>query len=147
MAPSKFYEEVDFCNRDLSCKNICRFFKILKQGVQPTENKVAQMSCLTVLAFVDQASIVTEAQKHVDQLAVLDNDGKKQVLSLQHKTLLGSEEKTYQFYQQEKFANIETLKALGLAAMQTKNPKVTDTREQLQEIFLMDQLPQQAGMV
>ena len=26
MAPSKFYEEVDFCNRDLSWKNVRRFF-------------------------------------------------------------------------------------------------------------------------
>ena len=41
MAPNKFYEEVDFQNRDLSCKNLFRFFNFLLEGVDPNENKVA----------------------------------------------------------------------------------------------------------
>ena len=64
MAPNKFYEEVDFQNRDLSCKNLFRFFNFLLEGVDPNENKVAQMAALTTCAFVDKASIVTEPHRY-----------------------------------------------------------------------------------
>ena len=73
MAPSKFYEEVDFCNRRLDCKNLYRCFRKMIEGINAYENTVAQMSCLTAFAFVDKASIVTEAQKYADEIAVLNS--------------------------------------------------------------------------
>ena len=126
MAPSKFYDEVDFCNRDLNCKNFCNFLKKLIDGINHNDNKVAQMSSLTIFAFVDKTSIVTETQKYADKIAVLDEKGQKKVMDLMHESLARSEDQTYQFQRYEKNANINTLKALGLAFMQTHNPKVSD---------------------
>lgn len=63
------------------------------------------------------------------------------MLQLSHNPLIKKEDKIYSFNLKHKYnENIDSLKALGLAFMLTKNPKQTDTSTQLQELFLMDEI-------
>jgi hypothetical protein len=60
---------------------------------------------------------------------------------MQHNTFIKREDKIYDFEEKAKFrANIETLKALGLAFMFAKNPKQSDTSKELQEMFVLDKI-------
>lgn len=64
------------------------------------------------------------------------------MLDMQHNALIKREEKIYEFEEKAKFkANIDSLKALGLAFMYAANPKLNDTENELHEMFVMDQLP------
>lgn len=61
---------------------------------------------------------------------------------MQHNALIKREEKIYEFEEKAKFkANIDSLKALGLAFMYAANPKLNDTENELHEMFVMDKLP------
>jgi hypothetical protein len=52
------------------------------------------------------------------------------------------EDKIYEFEDKAKyFYNLDQLKGLGLAFMHTKNPKIDENSDQLQEMFAMDQIP------
>jgi hypothetical protein len=53
-------------------------------------------------------------------------------LKLQHNTLINKEDKIYTFNLKHKFnENLESLKALGLAFMLSKNPNNADTSKEL----------------
>lgn len=99
------------------------------------------MASVTIFAFVDKQGIVTESQKYIDEVALINKKGEKTVLDLQHNTLIKREERIYEFEEKQKFReNIDALKALGLAFMLARNPKLTDSANELQEMFLMDHL-------
>lgn len=52
------------------------------------------------------------------------------------------EERIYEFEEKEKYRqNLSSLKALGVGMMVVKNPKMDDSFENLQEIFIIDQIP------
>jgi len=60
---------------------------------------------------------------------------------MQHNTFIKREDKIYDFEEKHKFReNIDTLKALGLAFMFAKNPKLSDTNKELQEMFMLDHI-------
>ena len=60
---------------------------------------------------------------------------------MQHNTFIKREDKIYEFEEKTKFKqNIDALKALGLAFMFAKNPKLSDTSKELQEMFITDQI-------
>ena len=46
---------------------------------------MAQMSSVTVFAFIDKEGIVTESQKFVDEMAIIDEKEEKVIIDLTHK--------------------------------------------------------------
>ena len=93
------------------------------------------MSSVTVFAFIDKEGIVTESQKFVDELAIINEKEEKVIIDLTHKKDAKSQVFGYQF-EGLHGANIEKLQALGLALSCCRNPKEGDTNEVLKEIFL-----------
>ena len=123
-------------------ENFSKFWKHLRAGINPNENIVAQMASVSIFAFIDKEGIVTESQKYVDEIAVIDKKGEKQVIDLLHHPLIKREDKIYEFENKAVYErNIHSLKALGLSFMHAKNPQISDTCKQLQEMFIMDKLP------
>ena len=102
------------------------------------------MASVSIFAFIDKEGIVTESQKYIDEIVLIRTAGQKQtaeVLNLQHNTLIRKEDKIYEFEEKSKLRqNIDSLKALGLAFMFAKNPKLEDSQAQLEEMFLMNQI-------
>lgn len=98
------------------------------------------MSSVSIFAFIDKEGIVTESQKYVDEIVILDKRGDKQLIDLNHNSLQ-KEDKIYEFEKKETHSkHIDTLKALGLAMFFTNNPRPEDNYEQIQEMFCTDQL-------
>ena len=97
------------------------------------------MAALTTCAFVDKASIVTEPHRYASQIAILNKDGQKRVLKLDHNPLIGNEDKMYKL-EKTTIDNIRTLKALGLAFMHAKNPRMDAKSDTLEEIFVDQEL-------
>ena len=86
------------------------------------------MSSVSIFAFIDKEGIVTESQKYIDEIVIINKKGEKTVLDVQHNNLIKREDKIYEFEEKHKFKeNIDSLKALSLAMMLAKNPKLSDT--------------------
>ena len=77
MRPCSFYEQFDFNNRKVSTSNFSRFWQNLRAGVNPNDNIVAQMSSVSIFAFIDKEGIVTESHKYVDEIVMIDKKGEK----------------------------------------------------------------------
>jgi organic radical activating enzyme len=126
----------------LSWANFTKFQKNFLSGIDPGNNIVAQMASVSIFAFIDKEGIATESQKYIDEIVLINKKGEKQVLDMQHNALIKREDKIYEFEEKQKFKeNIDSLKALGLAFMYAANPKLTDTENELHEMFVVDQLP------
>lgn len=52
--PDSFYEKFDFNNRGLSKFNLKMFWDNLKAGFNPNNNTVANMSSVSIFAFIDK---------------------------------------------------------------------------------------------
>lgn len=97
------------------------------------------MSCVSIFAFVDKEGIISEMSKYVDEMAVIDRKKQKIVLDLIHDTHVHHEEDVYSFENKNKYKeNIDLLKALGLAFMCAKNPKESDTSQEMIEVISND---------
>lgn len=119
-----------------------KFKKNLLAGIDPGNNIMAQMASVSIFAFIDKEGIATESQKYIDEIVLINKKGEKQVLDMRHNALIKREDKIYEFEEKRKFKeNVDSLKALGLAFMYAANPKLTDTENELHEMFVMDQLP------
>mmetsp|Transcript_5318 Transcript_5318/g.8205 ORF Transcript_5318/g.8205 Transcript_5318/m.8205 type:complete len:133 (+) Transcript_5318:2222-2620(+) len=128
--PNSFYENFDFQNRGFIASNLRKAWHNLRAGVNPSDNIVAQMASVSIFAFIDKEGIVTESQKFIDEVVLINKRGEKQVIDMLHSTLTKREDKIYDFEQKEKYwQNVSQLKALGLAMMLAKNPKIHDTSE------------------
>ena len=57
----------------------------MKSGCGVNNNIVAQMSSVSVFAFIDKQGIMTENQKYVDEIVVFNEKEEAQVLDLLHK--------------------------------------------------------------
>lgn len=55
------------------------------------------MASLTIFAFIDKEGIVTENQKYIDEIALLDKKGEKQVIDMEHNQFTMKEDKIYDF--------------------------------------------------
>lgn len=89
-----------------------------------------------VFAFVDKEGIITEMQKYVDEVAIIDKKEQKVVMNMVHNNHVGTEEEVYTFENPKLFKdNVPLLRALGLAFMCARNPKETDTDAQMVEVF------------
>jgi hypothetical protein len=78
----------------------------------------------------------------VDEIVMINQKGEKQVLDMHHNTMTKREDKIYEFEEKRKYySNVDQLKGLGLAFMHTRNPKMDENSDQLQEMFVMDQIP------
>ena len=95
------------------------------------------MSCVSILAFIDKEGIISETAKYVDELAIIDKDNNKVVLDLVHASHVINEDEIYTFENESLYKdNVYLLKALSLAFMCAKNPKVRDTYREMVEVFL-----------
>ena len=92
---------------------------------------------MSIFAFIDKEGIISETAKYVDELAIIDKDNNKVVLDLIHDSHVNNEDETYTFENANLYKdNIYLLKALSLAFMCAKNPKVRDTQKEMAEVFL-----------
>ncbi len=67
--------------------------------------------------------------KYVDEMAVIDKNEQKVILDLVHDTHVAHEEEIYAFENPKLYKdNIELLKVLGLAFMEARNPKESDSQ-------------------
>jgi hypothetical protein len=83
---------------------------------------------VSIFAFVDKEGIITEMQKYVDEVTVIDSKEQKLVLDLTHNNHMNTEEEVYNFENAKLYKdNVPLLRALGLAFMCARNPKETDT--------------------
>lgn len=64
-------EDFELENRGFKA-NWKNFWWFFKSGSDKHTNVVAQMSSVSVFAFIDKQGICTENQKYVDELAMLD---------------------------------------------------------------------------
>jgi len=95
------------------------------------------MSCVSIFAFIDKEGIISETAKYVDELALIDKENKKVVLDLTHDSHVINEDETYTLENKNLYKeNLNQLKALSLAFMCAKNPKVRDTYREMVEVFL-----------
>jgi len=131
-----FIEDFNFKNRGF-WDNMSDFFTFMLNGCNSNNNIVAQMSSVSVFAFIDKEGIVTENQKYVDELAVVNEKEDKVILDLAHDPSVIDEEEVYKFEgaNEDTQNNMKQLKALGLAMMMARNPKEDDTAKVLEEIF------------
>ena len=93
---------MDFKNRNLDWHNLSKFWYYFLSGINPGDNIVAQMSSVSIFAFIDQEGIVTDSHKYIDEIVLMNKKGEKQVLDLIHNTLSKKEEKIYEFEEKEK---------------------------------------------
>ena len=95
------------------------------------------MSCVSIFAFIDKEGIISETAKYVDELAVIDKENNKVVLDMVHDSHVINEDETYTFENESLYKEkVQLLKALSLAFMCAKNPKVRDTQREMVEVFL-----------
>jgi hypothetical protein len=86
------------------------------------------MSCVSIFAFIDKEGIISETAKYVDELAIIDKENNKVVLDMVHDSHVINEDETYTFENESLYKEkVQLLKALSLALMCAKNPKVRDT--------------------
>lgn len=80
---------------------------------------VAQISSVSVFAFIDKQGVVTENQKYVDEIAIIDQNEEKVILDLEHDQSASSEYRVYKFEgsEEQRVINQSQLNALGLAMM------------------------------
>ena len=98
------------------------------------------MASVSVFAFADKEGIVSEMDKYVDELAMINSKEEKVILDLIHDVHVKKEEEIYSFENPAIVKeNIKILKALGLSFMLAKNPKETDNGTNLKEIFCKDE--------
>ena len=92
-------EEYEFKNRGFNKANLSKFWSFMKSGSDQNTNIVAQMSSVSVFAFIDKQGICTENQKFVDELAILDAKESGIILDLAHESCIP--EKEVQVYKYE----------------------------------------------
>lgn len=78
-----FYENFDFNNRGIK-KNWHHFWHFVRSGSNHINNIFAQLSSVSVFAFVDKEGIITETGNFVDELCVINQQEKKEVFDLNH---------------------------------------------------------------
>ena len=64
----------------------------MKSGSDQNTNIVAQMSSVSVFAFIDKQGICTENQKFVDELAILDAKESGIIIDLAHDSYIPDKE-------------------------------------------------------
>ena len=86
---------------------------------------------------------MTENQKFVDEIAIIDAQEEKVILDLGHDPHATEEERVYKFEcpEEDLKSNSSQLKVLGLALMLSRNPKEADTQKYLQEVFMPEDEP------
>ena len=57
----------------------------------------AQISSVSVFAFIDKQGVVTENQKYVDEIAIIDQNEEKVIIDLEHDQIASSENRVYKF--------------------------------------------------
>ena len=100
-------EEFDFENRGFAA-NWSKFWSFMKSGSNEHTNIVAQMSSVSVFAFIDKQGICTENQKYVDELVVLDAKENRIILDLTHDSDIPEKEANVYKYEgaKEEFAEM-----------------------------------------
>ena len=131
-------EDFEFENRGFRA-NLPNFWSFMKSGSNTHTSIVAQMSSVSVFAFIDKQGVCTETQKYVDELAVLDTEEKGIIVDLEHDA--GLTDKENKVYSPEgKLADFEEkkkkLRVLSLAIMLARNPRETDGPNRLHEVFM-----------
>lgn len=64
--------------------NFVTILRGLRGGFNHSSNIVAQLSSVSIFAFVDKEGIMTETQKFIDEVAVLSSKQQKVVIDLSH---------------------------------------------------------------
>ena len=131
-------EEYEFANRGFKA-NWSKFWSFMKSGSDQNTNIVAQMSSVSVFAFIDKQGICTENQKYVDELAVLDVNQNRVIIDLTHDENIPEEEVQVYNYEGAKVEFTDKQKkptVLSLAIMLSRNPKEDDEAEKLKEVFM-----------
>ena len=134
----------EFKNRDIKANRV-NFWKMMLSGCDNDNNIVAQMSSVSVFAFIDKQGITTENAKYVDELAVLNENEQREILDLNHNpNAIDREDRVYSIEGQltQFFEKNNALNALSLAMMLARNPKETDGPEKLNEVFMSDDMPE-----
>jgi fructose-1,6-bisphosphatase/sedoheptulose 1,7-bisphosphatase-like protein len=60
-----------------------------------SDNIVAQVSSVSIFAFVDKEGIVTENQKYIDEVAVVNDKQEKVIIDLSHQVQTTDERAVY----------------------------------------------------
>lgn len=71
------FKEVDFQNRNFDRINLRKFWQLLRSGINPGDNIVAQMSSVSIFAFIDKEGIVTDSHKYIDEIVLMNWKGEK----------------------------------------------------------------------
>ena len=90
---------------------------------------------IIVFSFLNKEGVVSEQERFVDEMALLNKCQEKLILDLTHDRTKKTEEELFEFENQKKFLdNLNLLKPLGLALTVTRNPKETDKSNILTQI-------------
>ena len=113
----------------------------MKSGSDHNTNIVAKVSSVSVFAFVDKQGVITETQKYVKELGVLDQKESRVVIDLQHNQEIPEKEAEVYIYEGAKDEFKDSAKVssvLSLAIMLSRNPSEVDGPAKLKELFMPD---------
>lgn len=65
-------------------KIIPEFWRFMRRGCNQSNNIVAQVSSVSIFAFIDKEGIVTENQKYIDEVTVIDSNNDQVIIDLAH---------------------------------------------------------------
>ena len=61
-----------------------------------SDNIVAQVSSVSIFAFVDKEGIITQNQKYIDEVAIVNKDNQNVIIDLLHEDQTTDERQVYQ---------------------------------------------------
>lgn len=131
-----FYEEFNFGFKGLKNK-WSLFKKLLFEGVSRKEyNYVALLSSASVLAFIDCEGIVSENERYVNEIAMMDEKGKKVIIDLLHDPYVENEKDLYVFEKlADSYSHKSLKKSLAVAMGNCINPEFGNKFEFTKPIF------------
>ena len=60
-----------------------------------SDNIVAQVSSVSIFAFVDKEGIITQNQKYIDEVAIVNKDSQNVIIDLLHEDQTTDERQVY----------------------------------------------------
>ena len=72
------------------------FVRYMRGGCNQSNNTVASVSSVSIFAFVDKEGIVTENQKYIDEVCVLNQQDEKVIIDFSHVSQIEDESSVYQ---------------------------------------------------
>ena len=67
----------------------------MQDGCGMSDNIVAQVSSVSIFAFVDKEGIITQNQKYIDEVAIVNKDSQNVIIDLLHEDQTTDERKVY----------------------------------------------------